>query len=543
MTATVSTSAIAVNDDNRTTLANAEFSIDMTNKYIKSHSNKYINYDSYGNSLTASADATAVHSISIDGSGNLVIEGTGQNSSSPYDYVVLRFNSNTGSGNWRFRFYKGTQQAIQLYKYDPGTTYSDYQTGCCSAPGTALSITSANSVATGGTVSLTSTGGNGGTVTWSVVNGTGTASVAGTTLTAGSVGTVTVKAHQDATGSYCAQDAEQAFTVVSSTVNVTGVEVSPTSKAIVPGETFDITPTISPSNATDKSVSWTSSASDKASVSSGTVTGVAAGTATITCTTTDGSYTATTAVTVYGVTMQALDEDGNAIAVGGPGTPSRTGASISPAADAGNYVFKEWAISGASLGSSASTKANTITNPTGAVTVTAKYYKPRTVKWSVNGNDSYATGEPTTEVAYNGTISTVPTDPSGLACASTFVAWTDAAHNNGQTAKDDDSYYGSALYTAAGDFPNITAETTTFYAVFAEGGGAAVNTVMWGETWTDATVSNGSSKVMLIRTTTAAQQKEQLFMVRHLSVIHNRIILMYIAEMRIQLEVLPQNYT
>ena len=377
-------------------------------------------------------------------------------------------SSSTAPSSGNYQFY--VDSVAFTYKV-PGTVTSDYQTGCCEAAPT-LSITSANSVATGGTVSLTSTGGNGGTVTWSVVNGTGSATITDGVLTAGSIGTVTVKAHQDANTvlgtEYCAQDAEQAFTVVSSTINVTGVEVSPTTKAIVPGETFDITPTISPSNATDKSVSWTSSASDKASVSSGTVTGVAAGTATITCTTTDGSYTATTAVTVYGVTMQALDEDGNAIAVGGPGTPSRTGASISPAADAGNYVFKEWAISGASLGSSASTKANTITNPTGAVTVTAKYYKPRTVKWSVNGNDSYNTGSPTTTVAYNGTISAVPTDPSGLACASTFVAWTDAAHNNGQTAEDDDSYYGSALYTAAGDFPNITAETTTFYAVFAE---------------------------------------------------------------------------
>lgn len=393
----------------------------------------------------------------------------------PTDKYFIGWNTDSGASS---ALYTDGQSVSNLTATDNGTvtlyaiwkdhTYTNYRTSCCTAPGTALSITSANSVATGGTVSLTSTGGNGGTVTWSVVNGTGSATIEGTTLTAGTVGTITVKAHQDATGSYCEQDAEQAFTVVSSTVNVTGVTVAPTTKAIIPGETFTITPTISPSNATDKSVSWSSSASDKASVSSGTVTGVAAGTATITCTTTDGSKTATTAVTVYAVTMQVTDEDGNAIGAGGPGAPSRTGASISPAADAGNYVFKEWAISGASLGSSASTKANTITNPTGAVTVTAKYYKPRTVKWSVNGNDSYTAGGATTSVAYNGTISTVPTDPSGLACASTFVAWTDATHNNGQTAKDDDSYYGSALYTAAGDFPNITAETTTFYAVFAE---------------------------------------------------------------------------
>ena len=395
----------------------------------------------------------------------------------------LEFKNTNGNDNLRL-------DDIEVKVYTAGTTAVDYQTGCCSAPGTALSITSANSVATGGTVSLTSTGGNGGTVTWSVVNGTGSATIEGTTLTAGTVGTITVKAHQDATGSYCAQDAEQAFTVVSSTVNVTGVEVSPTSKAIVPGETFDITPTISPSNATDKSVSWSSSASDKASVSSGTVTGVAAGTATITCTTTDGSHTATCAVTVRDVTLQARDEDGNTIGAGGPGAPSRSGATITAAANAGNYVFKQWQVTNASVASTTTTPT-TISNPTGAVTVTAVYYKPRVVKWSVNGNDSYTAGGATTAVAYNGTITTVPSDPSGLACASTFVAWTDAAHNNGQTAKDDDSYYESKLFTDAGDFPNITAETTTFYAVFAEqdiySGRVEVNT-------TNSGVSGGGYK-------------------------------------------------
>ena len=96
-------------------------------------------------------------------------------------------------------------------------------------------------------------------------------------------------------------------------------------------------------------------------------------------------------------------------------------------------------------------------------------------------------------MAYNGTISTIPTNPSGLVCAGTFVAWTDADHNNGTTAKPNTSYYESKLFTAANQFPNITAATTTFYAVFAEGTGAAVNTVMWGEDWTEATTATEPS--------------------------------------------------
>ena len=473
VTATVSTSAIAVNDDNRTTLANAEFSIDMTNKYIKSHSKKYINYNSYGGGLTASADATAVHSISIDGSGNLVIEGTGQNSSSPYDYVVLRFNSNTGSGNWRFRFYKGTQQAIQLYKYDPGTTYSDYQTGCCEAPGTALSITSANSVATGGTVSLTSTGGNGGTVTWSVVNGTGSATIEGTTLTAGTVGTVTVKAHQNANTvlgtEYCAQDAEQAFTVVSATVNVTGVTVDPTSKAILVGETFTITPTVTPANATDKSVSWTSSASDKASVSSGTVTGVAAGTATITCTTTDGSHTATCATTVYSASVTSIvDEDGTDISASGV-TATISGRTLTASEGSTNYKFKTWkygTASGTSISSATSLSTSLTGTPTGNVTLIAEFYKPVTVAWT-KGGTTYFTGGPTTSVKRGTqwkdlTIPTAPGDATLGACANKFKGWSNCSDliGTGHSAP-------GVLFTSVSGITTAINDPIEFKAVFA----------------------------------------------------------------------------
>ena len=55
---------------------------------------------------------------------------------------------------------------------------------------------------------------------------------------------------------------------------------------------------MSPSNATDKTVAWSTNNSSIATVSNGLVTGVSAGTATITVTTTDGGYTASCIVTV-----------------------------------------------------------------------------------------------------------------------------------------------------------------------------------------------------------------------------------------------------
>ena len=122
---------LEVTDGNRSSLAAAEFSIDMTNLYIKNKDDKYIYQDSYGNSLPTTTEAHDLHSISIDGDEDFIVEGKGQNSNYPYDYAVLRFNNNTGSGNWRFRFYKGTQQAIQLYKYNAGVSYEDYKAICC----------------------------------------------------------------------------------------------------------------------------------------------------------------------------------------------------------------------------------------------------------------------------------------------------------------------------------------------------------------------------------------------------------------------------
>ncbi|MBR4521232.1 MAG: Ig-like domain-containing protein [Paludibacteraceae bacterium] len=80
--------------------------------------------------------------------------------------------------------------------------------------------------------------------------------------------------------------------------HVTGVTLDVTSKTMVVGETFTLTPTIAPADATDKTYSWSTSDGSVATISDGLVTAVGVGTADITVTTTDGSFTATCAVTV-----------------------------------------------------------------------------------------------------------------------------------------------------------------------------------------------------------------------------------------------------
>ena len=66
------------------------------------------------------------------------------------------------------------------------------------------------------------------------------------------------------------------------------VLLNKTSADIVVGETLTLTATVSPNNATDKTVTWTSSDESVVTVSEGTVTGLKAGTATITATTVNG---------------------------------------------------------------------------------------------------------------------------------------------------------------------------------------------------------------------------------------------------------------
>ena len=80
------------------------------------------------------------------------------------------------------------------------------------------------------------------------------------------------------------------------TVAVTEVKITSTVKEVTAGETITLTATVLPENATNKTVTWTSSDTAIATVKDGVVTGVAAGTAKITAKA--GEKTAAVDVTV-----------------------------------------------------------------------------------------------------------------------------------------------------------------------------------------------------------------------------------------------------
>ena len=91
-------------------------------------------------------------------------------------------------------------------------------------------------------------------------------------------------------------------------ITVTGVTLSPTSITLVEGESQSLTAVISPSNAENQQVRWSSSDASVATVANGQVTAIKAGNATITVTTEDGSKTATCVVTVKATVSTEKDE-------------------------------------------------------------------------------------------------------------------------------------------------------------------------------------------------------------------------------------------
>ena len=168
---------------------------------------------------------------------------------------------------------------------------------------------------------------------------------------------------------------EENVKLASATVAVTGVTVAPAALTLEVGQTGALTATVAPATATNKAVTWTSSAPAIATVdASGTVKGIAPGTATITVKTADGGKTATCAVTVKAAAAPAVKVMGitlnySSITVNGDLERVQLIATVAPATATDQSLT--WTSSDASVASVDGAGLVTIRKK-GKATVTAK---------------------------------------------------------------------------------------------------------------------------------------------------------------------------
>ncbi len=142
------------------------------------------------------------------------------------------------------------------------------------------------SIKIGGTVTLTATvtpsNATDKTVTWSS-NKTSVAKVNNGKVTGGSAGTATITATtSNGKTATCTVD------VTPTVVEPTGITLDQSNVSIKIGGTVTLTATVTPGNATDKTVTWSSDKTSVATVNNGKITGVSEGMATITARTSNG---------------------------------------------------------------------------------------------------------------------------------------------------------------------------------------------------------------------------------------------------------------
>jgi len=161
------------------------------------------------------------------------------------------------------------------------------------------------------------TGGEISTLSWSVSgatsvtidNGIGTVALLGTTI----VSPITITTYT-LTATNTAGSVTATTTVTMSSVAVTGVTLDSTTMTLTAeGATGTLVATVTPADATDKSVTWSSSAPAVATVANGVVTPVTAGTTTIIVATVDGGLSATCTVTVNPAPVAVGDSYGGGI--------------------------------------------------------------------------------------------------------------------------------------------------------------------------------------------------------------------------------------
>lgn len=149
---------------------------------------------------------------------------------------------------------------------------------------------SSASVQVGSSVTLTASATPSGTVTWTSSNNS-VATVSNGVVRGVAKGSATITATANGKSATCSVT----VTEKAQTVEVSRVSISPSSGTLKAGETLTLSASVSPSNATDQFLNWTTSDSSVATVSSsGQVTAVGEGSARITATASNGKSASAT---------------------------------------------------------------------------------------------------------------------------------------------------------------------------------------------------------------------------------------------------------
>lgn len=219
--------------------------------------------------------------VSVDSNGTITANGVGE------DFVVIESNADSS-----------VYASVYVNVTSSGSSSPTVTSVSVSPSSLSLDLNGTKT----GTLTATVNGENNPSqaVTWaSSNNSVATVSTSGV-VTAKATGNATITATSQADGN---KSGTCVVTVSDSTVHVTGVTLNKNSTSISKGSTETLTATVSPNNATNKAVTWTSSNTSAATVSNSGVVSVPSNatvgaTSTITVTTSDGSYTATCIVTV-----------------------------------------------------------------------------------------------------------------------------------------------------------------------------------------------------------------------------------------------------
>ena len=178
-----------------------------------------------------------------------------------------------------------------------------------------------------------------------------------------------------------------------SSVSISGSGVSDGKLSLKLGASVQLTATVTPSNATDKTVSWTSSNSSVAKVSDGKITAVKAGTATITATAGGKTASVVVAVADNPVPVESVSVSGDGVSDGKLSLKSGASAQLTATIKPDNATDRKvtWTSSDSSVANVMGTGVVTAGSKAGKATVTATAGgKSASVEVTVEAQDPYA---------------------------------------------------------------------------------------------------------------------------------------------------------